>query len=89
MYYLTYHLPAPKSVFNCSYINVHLVGLQLFNDLPQHRSAYDLGEQSGMRVLEGMVEQLPCKLINKQVARNSKLVRLYGETEKCKMGFLS
>lgn len=42
------------------------MGLQLFNDLPQHRSAYDLGEQSGMCVLEGMVEQLPCKLINSQ-----------------------
>lgn len=85
----TYHLTAPKSAFNCSYINVHLVGLQLFNDLPQLRSAYDLREQSGMCVSEGNVEQLPCKLINKQVARNSKLVRLYGETEKCKMGFFS
>ena len=40
----TYHLTAPKSAFNCSYINVHLVELQLFNDLPQHRSACDLRE---------------------------------------------
>lgn len=85
----TYHLTAPKSAFNCSYIHVQLVGLQLFSDLPQHRSAYDLREQSGMCVSEGKVEQLPCKLIDKQVARNSKLVRLCGETEKCKMGFLS
>ena len=62
----TYHLTAPKSAFNCSYINVHLVGLQLFNDLPQLRSAYDLREQSGMCVSEGNVEQLP---VNSSISR--------------------
>lgn len=48
-------------------------------------------EQSGMCVSqEGKVEQLPVNSFDKQVARNSKLVRLCGEeTEKCKMGFLS